>query len=73
MLCALLLLVSAFQIHATVSPKCDIVIAGGSLASLAAAITAANASKSAVCFLEATDWPGGQMTASAVPAIDFGM
>jgi hypothetical protein len=25
-----------------------------------------------VCYLDITDWPGGQMTASAVPAFDFG-
>jgi hypothetical protein len=51
---------------------CDIVVAGGSLASLASAITAANNTAAKVCFLEPTDWPGGQMTSSAVPAIDFG-
>ena len=52
---------------------CDIIVAGGSLASLAAAVSAASASsKPNVCFLELTDWPGGQMTASGVPAIDFG-
>eukprot|EP00052_Salpingoeca_macrocollata_P019408 m.161088 g.161088 ORF g.161088 m.161088 type:complete len:646 (-) comp20959_c0_seq3:25-1962(-) len=54
-------------------PKCDIVIAGGSTASLAAAITAAEAApKLLVCFTEITDWPGGQMTSGGVPAIDFG-
>eukprot|EP00040_Diaphanoeca_grandis_P005538 m.33269 g.33269 ORF g.33269 m.33269 type:complete len:680 (-) comp16786_c0_seq1:136-2175(-) len=53
--------------------KCDIVVAGGSTASLAAAITAAEADASmAVCFTDFTDWPGGQMTAGGVPAIDFG-
>ncbi|EDQ86953.1 uncharacterized protein MONBRDRAFT_27772 [Monosiga brevicollis MX1] len=52
---------------------CDIVVAGGSTASLAAAITAAEADASlTVCFTEITDWPGGQMTAGGVPAIDFG-
>jgi hypothetical protein len=52
---------------------CDVVIAGGSLASLAAAVSAANHSSALiVCFLEPTDWPGGQLTASAVPAVDFG-
>jgi len=55
------------------APECDVLIAGGSTASLAAALTAANSSASLkVCFLEITDWPGGQMTSSAVPAIDFG-
>lgn len=57
--------------EATIS--CDVIVAGGSLASLAAAVTAANVSSTArVCFTEVTDWPGGQMTASGVPAIDFG-
>jgi hypothetical protein len=53
--------------------RCDIVVAGGSTASLAAAITAAEAEPTlTVCFTELTDWPGGQMTAGGVPAIDFG-
>jgi hypothetical protein len=52
---------------------CDIVVAGGATASLAAAITAAEAAPElTVCFTEVTDWPGGQMTAGGVPAIDFG-
>ena len=53
--------------------SCDVIIAGGSLASLAAAVSAANYSSAlTVCYLEPTDWPGGQLTASAVPAVDFG-
>ena len=53
--------------------SCDVVVAGGSTASLAAAITAAEAAPElTVCFTEITDWPGGQMTAGGVPAIDFG-
>ena len=52
---------------------CDVIIAGGSLASLAAAVSAADYSPDVtVCYLEPTDWPGGQLTASAVPAVDFG-
>lgn len=52
---------------------CDVIIAGGSLASLAAAASAADYSPDVnVCYLEPTDWPGGQLTASAVPAVDFG-
>ena len=52
--------------------SCDILIAGGSLSSLAAAITAANISLSSsqqfqVCLLEPTDVPGGQLTSSMVP------
>jgi hypothetical protein len=55
----------------------DIVIAGGSLSALAAAITAANLTRSnpglkqKIILLEPTDWPGGQLTASNVPP-DFG-
>eukprot|EP01031_Cornospumella_fuschlensis_P035584 gene35584-43156_t len=54
----------------------DIVIAGGSLSALAAAITAANLTRSSglrqkIILLEPTDWPGGQLTASNVPP-DFG-
>eukprot|EP00729_Bicosta_minor_P021088 gene21088-34056_t len=53
----------------TLNVTCDIVVAGGNLA---AAITAAEAGPSlTVCFTEITDWPGGQMTAGGVPAIDF--
>ena len=38
---------------------CDVVIAGGSLASAAAAVAAGEASATTrVCFLEITDWPG---------------
>ena len=52
---------------------CDVIVAGGSLSAAAAAATAANASAQVrVCLLEPTDWPGGQLTASAVPAVDFG-
>jgi hypothetical protein len=52
---------------------CDVIVAGGSLASLAAAVAASNHSATLrVCYLEITDEPGGQLTASAVPAVDFG-
>jgi hypothetical protein len=60
-------------------PPCDVLIAGGSLASLAAAVSAANASLAlspsspqSVCLLEITDWLGGQATASGTSAIDLG-
>ena len=56
---------------ATETLSCDIVIAGGSAASLAAALTAAAASpRATVCLTDPTDWLGGQLTASAVSAID---
>jgi hypothetical protein len=55
--------------------QCDVVIAGGSLASAAAAVAAGEASNSTtrVCFLEITDWPGGQASAGGIPAMDFGL
>lgn len=47
----------------------DVVIAGGSTAAIAAAFTAAEeGAKTAL--LEPTDWIGGQLTASGVPAVD---
>ena len=64
---------SPFSRRSDKTVNCDVIIAGGSLASLAAAVSAANHSSSlSVCYLEPTDWPGGQLTASAVPAVDFG-
>lgn len=52
---------------------CDVIVAGGSLSAVAAAVTAANVSAALrVCLLEPTDWAGGQLTTSAVPAVDFG-
>ncbi|MEQ8847724.1 FAD-dependent oxidoreductase [Botrimarina sp.] len=47
----------------------DVVIAGGSTAALAAAFAAADEGAS-VALLEPTDWIGGQLTASGVPAVD---
>lgn len=47
----------------------DVVIAGGSTAAFAAALSAA-ASGSRVALIEPTDWVGGQLTSSGVPAID---
>lgn len=47
----------------------DVVIAGGSTAALAAAFSAAEEG-ARVALLEPTDWIGGQLTASGVPAID---
>ena len=54
--------------------QCDVVIAGGSLASAAAAIAAGETSTtSRVCFLEVTNWPGGQATTSLVAMMDIGV
>ena len=53
--------------------SCDVLIAGGSTAALAAAITAAEAQPHLfICLTEPTDWLGGQMTSSGVSAFDFG-
>ena len=53
--------------------QCDIFIAGGSTASFSAALTAARLKRnSSVCLTDPTDWIGGQLTSSAVSAIDFG-
>lgn len=54
----------------------DVLIGGGSLSALAAAVSASQAaqslnSSSRIVLLEPTDWPGGQLTASNVPP-DFG-
>ena len=48
---------------------CDVLILGGSTAALAAALSAAD-EESNVILTEPTDWIGGQLTSSAVPAID---
>lgn len=58
----------------TSTEECDVLIAGGSLASAAAAVAAGEASGNStrVCFLEITDWPGGQASAGGIPAMDFG-
>ena len=71
---ATLLLISACAAAAPVIAECDIAIVGGSLASAAAALAAANASAptARVCFFEITDWPGGQLTSGGVSAVDFG-
>lgn len=49
--------------------KFDVVIAGGSTAAFAAAI-AATESGARTALLEPTDWVGGQLTSSGVPAVD---
>jgi|GEM_PF-596154 len=55
---------------ATASLQCDVVVAGGTTAALSAALTAAREGVK-TCLLEPTDWPGGQLTAGGVPAVDF--
>jgi len=55
---------------ASIKQTCDVIVAGGSTAALAAALSSAEEGVK-TCLLEPTDWAGGQMTASAVSAIDF--
>ncbi|TWT93430.1 tricarballylate dehydrogenase [Botrimarina colliarenosi] len=55
--------------RATDAARYDVVIAGGSTAALAAAFSAAEEGAT-VALLEPTDWIGGQLTSSAVPAVD---
>jgi hypothetical protein len=50
--------------------ECEVVVAGGSTAALAAALHSAREGVR-TCLLEPTGWPGGQLTAGGVSAIDF--
>ena len=52
------------------SLRCDVIVAGGTAAALAAALASAREGAH-TCLVEPTDWLGGQLTASGVPAIDF--
>jgi len=57
--------------------NCDVVIAGGSAASFAAAVAAADEMKfrgaeKTVCLLESTSIVGGQLSSSLITAVDFG-
>ncbi len=47
----------------------DVVIAGGTTAAFAAAVSSAE-SGARTALIEPTDWVGGQLTASGVPAVD---
>lgn len=58
------------QSNAVTSLRCDVVVAGGTTAALATALTAAREGVK-TCLLEPTDWPGGQLTAGGVPAVDY--
>jgi hypothetical protein len=52
---------------------CDILVAGGNLGGVSAALSAADTNASQqICYLDITDWPGGQATAGGTSAIDFG-
>jgi len=65
---------AALLFAATIAPaqrrlEFDVGVAGGSTAALATAYTAAECG-ARVALLEPTDWTGGQLTASGVPAVD---
>ncbi len=47
----------------------DVIVAGGSTAAFATAIAAAEEG-ARTCLIEPTDWVGGQLTSSGVPAVD---
>jgi hypothetical protein len=58
------------------SENCDVIVVGGTTSATAAAIASAEEFRKhkkdgRVCLLEPTNWPGGQLTASGVAAIDF--
>jgi hypothetical protein len=50
--------------------ECDVVVIGGSVAGLSAAVTSAKEGAT-TCLLEPTDMLGGQMTSNGIPALDF--
>ena len=58
-----------FAVSPAPAQEFDVVIAGGTTAAFAAAVASAE-SGARTCLLEPTDWIGGQLTASGVPAID---
>ena len=49
--------------------ECDVLVVGGGMGGVAAALAATRRGKS-VCLLEETDWLGGQMTSQGVSALD---
>jgi FAD dependent oxidoreductase len=50
--------------------ECEVIINGGAMAALFAGIASAKEGVN-TCLIEPTDWVGGQLTASGVPAIDW--
>lgn len=60
---------AASHAHGEELREYDVVIAGGSTAALAAAVASAQ-SGARTALVEPTDWIGGQLTSSAVPAVD---
>jgi hypothetical protein len=65
--------VNQFDLSDTVETiDCDVFIAGGSTAGVAAALAATAKGDLKVCVCEQTDWLGGQMTCQGVPVTDDG-
>lgn len=50
--------------------QCDVIVIGGSVAGLSAAVTSAKEG-ARTCLLSPTDMLGGQMTSNGIPALDF--
>jgi ribulose 1,5-bisphosphate synthetase/thiazole synthase len=70
----LILATSVAALSTTNKLECDVLILGGSLSAVSAAITASRSFPNLhVCLTEPTDWPGGQFTSSGVSAPDFGL
>ena len=65
-----ILFFAVFASGVSVAKDCDVLISGGSLAALTAALSSAREGVK-TCLVEPTNWAGGQLSASAVPAIDF--
>ncbi|MEN9529295.1 MAG: hypothetical protein RI932_1168 [Pseudomonadota bacterium] len=57
----------------TQNVQCDVIVVGGTTAAFSAAITAADNLQpgEVACLTEPTDWLGGQLTSSGVPAVDY--
>ena len=71
-ICILVIFASMLSNIGAEEHRVDVLVAGGSLSSLAAAITLANLSSThRIAYLEPTSWVGGQLTSSSVPP-DFG-
>lgn len=66
---ATLTILGLLAAEAAGAERFDVVVAGGSTAAFAAAVAAAE-SGARTALIEPTDWVGGQITSSAVPAID---
>lgn len=61
---------AATILNTTRQVDCDVIVAGGSTAALSLALSAAREGAK-TCLVEPTNWPGGQLTAGGVPAVDF--